>query len=506
MSVDPVLLPLLMGGPLLLAGVVTVVHSRVLERLLLVAVPLTSLLTGLVLLGQHADEPVIAHHVGGYIPGVAIPFVSDTLSALMITVTSVAALACVVFLMRTGEDRYRFVPPLILVMLGGVNGAFLTGDLFNFFVMVEVMVLPSYALIAVTGTWRRLGIGRTFVVVNLLTSSLLVMGVGMVYATAGSVNLAVLAGAANDEPMVAMAGALVLLAMAVKAAVVPVHGWLPQTYPATSAGIMALFSALHTKVALYGIYRVYATLYDGSAPWALVLTVLVALTIVVGSYSTFGEHIVRRALAWQMVGGVGFILVGVVLFTELALGAGLFYLLHHIVTMGALLLMAGAIEETYGTGRYERLSGLMRRDRWVAIGFALALLSLVGLPPSAGFFGKLGLILAAADAGTWEGWLMLTLVLVGAVAALITMQRLWAGVFWGPPMETYRPDSPETGRGRSVRLPREVTVPWSLFLPGAALVTLQLAMFLGAGTIMPLVRRAAAGLVDTAPYVQAVLG
>ena len=500
------LLPLLMGGPLLLAGLLVMWPHKLLERLLLLLVPVVSMIAGIALLLQHRTEPVIAHQVGGYIPGIAIPFVSDTMSALMLVVTAVASLACVWFLMVTREDRIRFVPPLILVMLGGVNGALLTGDLFNFFVMVEVMVLPSYALIAVTGTWRRLGVGRTFVVVNLLTSSILVTGVGLVYATTGSVNMAVLVGAANENPSAAVAGAMVILALAVKGSMVPVHGWLPATYPGTSAGIMALFSALHTKVAIYAIYRVYSTLFEGDAPWMLALTLLVALTIVVGSYATFGEHIIRRALAWQMVAGVGHILIGVVLFTQLALAAGLFYMLHHIVTMGALLLLAGAIEQVYGSGRYARLSGLMHRDRATAIFFVLALFSLVGLPPSAGFFGKVGLIQAAAAAQTWEGWLMLTLVLVGAVASLIAMQRMWAGVFWGPPMETYRPDRDGPGRERSVQLTPDVRVTRQLLAPGATLVLLQLAMFVFAGPLMDLSRRAAEGLLDPTAYIQAVLG
>ena len=504
MSAD--LLPLLMGGPLLLAGLLVMWPHKILERVLLLTVPVVSILAGVSLLLQHRTEPVIAHQVGGYIPGVAIPFVSDTMSALMLVVTASAALACVWFLMVTREDRIRFVPPLILVMLGGVNGALLTGDLFNFFVMVEVMVLPSYALIAVTGTWRRLGVGRTFVVVNLLTSSVLVTGVGLVYATTGSVNLAVLVGAANEDLSAAIAGAMVILALAVKGAMVPVHGWLPATYPGTSAGIMALFSALHTKVAIYAIYRVYSTLYEGQAPWVLALTLLVALTIVVGSYATFGEHIVRRALAWQMIAGVGHILIGVVLFTQLALAAGVFYMLHHIVTMGALLLLAGAIEQVYGSGRYSRLSGLMHRDQATAILFVFALFSLVGLPPSAGFFGKVGLIQATAAAQTWEGWLMLTLVLVGAVASLIAMQRMWAGVFWGPPMETYRPDRDGPGRARSVPLTPDVRVTRALLAPGAALVVLQLAMFVFAGPLMALSRRAADGLLDPSAYIQAVLG
>ena len=478
------LLPLLLAVPLLAAGVLVVVRHRLVQRLVLVAVPAATLVLSLVLLQVHRDEPVLAHQVGAFAPGVAIPFVSDTLSAVMLAVTSLATLAAIWFLCTTGEDRYRFVPALILMLHGGVNGAFLTGDLFNLFVMVEVMLLPSYALIAVTGTWRRLGIGRTFVVVNLLTSAILLTGVGLVYAVAGSVNLAVLSDAASDEPALALAAAVVLLALSVKGALVPVHGWLPQTYPATSAGVMALFSGLHTKVALYAVYRVYATLFDGPAPWAPVLVVLVAVTMIVGAWSTFGEHVIRRALAWQMVAGVGHIFVGVAVLTGASLAAGLFYMVHHIVTMSALLLLSGAIEQVYGTGRYERLSGLMHRDRAVAILAALGLFSLVGIPISSGFVGKVAVVSAAGGAGSWQGWALLVTVLVASVASLLAMQRLWAGVFWGPPLESYRPDSPETGRAVLEPVPDDVTVPVRLWAPGAALVGAQLLLFLGAGPVM----------------------
>ncbi|WP_122263576.1 proton-conducting transporter membrane subunit [Ornithinimicrobium cerasi] len=502
---NPALLPLLLAVPLLAAGLLVIVRSRGVQRVVVLAVPAGTLVMAVLLLLEHRSVPVLAHQVGAFAPGVAIPFVSDTLAALMLAVTSLATLVAAWFLCVTGEDRYRFLPALLLMLHGGVNGAFLTGDLFNLFVMVEVMLLPSYALIAVTGTWRRLGIGRTFVVVNLVTSALLLTGVGLVYAVAGTVNLALLSDAAADNPPLALAAAVVLLALSVKGAVVPVHGWLPQTYPATSAGVMALFSALHTKVALYAIYRIYATVFDGHAPWAVVLVVLVVLTLGVGAWSTFGEHIIRRALAWQMIAGVGHILVGLTLFTAASLAAGLFYMLHHIVTMGALLLLAGAIEQVYGSGRYERLSGLIHRDRAVAILTALGLLSLIGIPISSGFFGKVALISAAAATGTWQGWLLLSTVLVVSVLSLVAMQRLWAGVFWGPEMETYRPDSPATGRAALAPLPQDVLIPARLWLPGATLVTVQLGMFFGAGTLMPLVARAAQGLVDTGPYVEAVL-
>ncbi|MGO0577142.1 monovalent cation/H+ antiporter subunit D family protein [Ornithinimicrobium panacihumi] len=492
--------------PIGAAALAVVLRSVIGQRLLLVAVPVLTSLAAVDLLRLHRSTPVLAENVGAFAPGIAIPFVSDTLTALMLLVTSVTSLACLVFMMLTGEDRYRLVPPLVLMLLGGVNGALLTGDLFNLFVFIEVMLLPSYALIAVTGTWRRLGIGRTFVIINLLTSTILLIGVGLVYATAGSVNLAVLAGAAVSDPRTALSSAIVLLALSVKGAVVPIHTWLPRTYPGTSASVMALFSALHTKVAVYAIYRIVATLYEGEPPWGLILAVLVGLTIVVGAYGSLGEHIMRRALSWQMIAGIGHILLGLVIFTELSLAAGIFYLLHHVVTMGALLLGAGAIEQTYGSGRYERLSGLVRRDVLLTICYALALMSLVGLPPSSGFIGKLSLVQAAAGAGGSAQVVLITLICVAALGALVSMQRLWVGVFWGPDMTTYRPDSPETGRADRQELPADVRVRPLLFAPAAGLVVLQLAMFVLAGPLMGLTSRAAQGLMDLAPYVQAVLG
>jgi len=503
---NPALLSLFVVLPLTAAALLVVLRRPALDRALMVGIPALITAAGIYLLNEHRETPVLAHNIGAFPGGVSIPLVSDTFSALMITVTSLTTTVTMFFLTRTGEDRFRFLPSLALMLTAGVNGAFLTGDLFNLFVFVEVMLLPSYALITLTGTWRRLGIGRLFVVVNLLTSTILLIGVGLVYAAAGTVNLAELVGMAGEDPRVGYAVSVVLLALAIKAGVAPTHGWLPRAYPATSAGIMALFSAVHTKVALYGIYRIYSTTYEGEAPWAPILAIAVAATILIGSYSTFGEHIMRRALAWQMVAGVGHILLGLALFSQFALAAGIFYMIHHIVTMGGLLLASGAIEQTYGSGRYERLAGLARRDKWVAVIYAFALLSLVGLPPSTGFFAKIGLLQASADAGGWEQWVFITVICVAAVATLLAMQRLWSGVFWGPTMENYRPESQRGGRERRVPLPRGLHITWQLSSPAAFLVTLQLVFFVLAGALIPIALRAADDLLVLQPYVEAVLG
>ncbi len=499
-------LPLFAVVPLLAAGLTVVLRHRLLDRILLIGLPAMSGALGVVLLLEHRQTPVLAHHVGGFVPGVAIPFVSDPLTAVMLIVTGSSTAVCAWFLSITGEDRYRFLTPLALMLTAGVNGALLTGDLFNLFVFIEVMLLPSYALIAVTGSWRRLGIGRLFLLVNLLTSTILVIGVGFVYGVTGTVNLAALAGRAVHDPRAGLAISVVLLALAIKGAMVPVHGWLPRTYPQTSAGVMALFAGLHTKVALYAIYRVYAMVYGGQpAPWVWVLAGVAVLTMVVGAISTIGERRIRSALAFQMISGVGHILVGLVVFTGLSLAAGIFYLAHHVVTMAALLLSAGAIEHTYGTGRFDRLNGLMRRDRLVTIVFALGLFSLVGLPPTSGVWGKVGLMLGAAGAAGWLSWLLIGAIVAASLASLMALQRLWADVFWGPPLERYRPDDAHTGRGKSVALPEHVVVSGRLAAPGTVMLVVSIVMFLAAGVLWPFAESAAAGLLDPSAYVTAVL-
>jgi multicomponent Na+:H+ antiporter subunit D len=276
-------------------------------------------------------------------------------------------------------------------------------------------------------------VGRLFVVINLVTSTILLIGIGLVYGVAGSVNLAVLTGMDASDPRFQLAVGVVLLALSVKAGVVPMHGWLPRAYPATSATVMALFSALHTKVAIYAIFRVHQTVLDGAAEWMTLLLVLFTLSMLVGAYGSLGERMIRRSLAWQMIAGVGYILVGVGIGTQLGLAAGLFYMVHHILVMGSLLLSSGAIEHAYRTNQFVGLSGLMRREPQLAVIMALGMMSLIGFPPSSGFFGKVGIARAAADLDGFQLWLVLGALLVASIGTLLAMSRLWADVFWGHP-------------------------------------------------------------------------
>ncbi|GAB78726.1 multisubunit sodium/proton antiporter, MrpD subunit [Austwickia chelonae] len=502
-------LPLFVAVPLAAAALTVLWRQMWWERVLMVGVPLATAAGGLALIVEHRSVPVIAHGVGGYVAGIAIPFVSDTLAAAMLVITGVSTAASCWFLISTGEDRYRFVPALALMLGGGVNGALLTADLFNLFVFIEVMLLPSYALIAVSGSWRRLGIARLFILVNLVTSTFLLMGVGLVYGVGGTANLAALAGRAGQDPRIGAAVAVVLLALSIKGGVVPVHGWLPRAYPATSAGVMVLFSGLHTKVALYALYRIYSVTYGGRpAPWMWVFAAVVLVTVVVGSVSTIGERRIRSALAFQMVAGVGHILIGLVVMSTASLAAGLFYLAHHVVTMSALLMSAGAIEHTYGSGRYDRLNGLLHRDPVVAGAMVIGLFSLVGLPPTSGMWGKIGIVRSVAGATDREpllAWTVIAVVVLASLASLLALQRLWDDVFWGKPMEQYRPDDQRTGRGELVPVPAGHRVPARLAAPGVFMTALSVGIFLAAGWLFPVAQDAASGLADIRLYVAEVL-
>ncbi|MDT0328609.1 monovalent cation/H+ antiporter subunit D family protein [Nocardiopsis lambiniae] len=495
------LLPLLVAAPLVSAALSTLFTSRAVTRPLLTGTSALALLAGLALLRTTADGRVLAHQVGLWPAGVSIPFVADTFSALMVTTTALLVLVCSFFAIATGEADRRYFAPLVLVLSAGVYGALLTGDLFNLFVFVEVMLLPSYGLMAIAGTLRGLRAGRTYVAVNLLTSTIFLAGVALVYGTAGTVHQGELAGAASRSPTIAVAMGVVLLAMAIKSAVVPVHGWLVRAYTAPSPAVTALFSGLHTKVAIYAIYRLYAVTFEGQASLLWIGLVVFTATMAIGVLGAVGETTTRSILAFHMVSQIGYILLGVALFTELGLMAGIFYLVHHMVVKASLFLSTGAVEHVHGTGDLERLRGLARGEPLLALAFLGAALSLAGLPPFSGFVAKLTLVAAAFEAGHR------TVAVVAIAVSLITlmsMLKIWGSVFWG------RPPSPEPGVGgpgggtATVTAPAAVRIRPALVLPAVALTGVTLCVGLGAQVLLDLSAQAAAHLLDTSAYVEAV--
>lgn len=526
------LLPLAAGVPLLMGAVGAAVRRRRTLRHVISMGTLGALFVfALVLVIATYDGTVLAHQVGLWDYGIAIPFVVDALSALVLMIISLLGIASVMFAMATHEARARFYHPFVLILMAGVSGALMTGDIFNLFVFIEVMLLPSYGLMAMMGAKLGAHSARLYVTVNLLASTLLLSGVGLVYATAGTVNLAQLHGAAVDDPAVAIGGGVVLTAIAIKAAVVPVHGWLTRTYTKTSPSVTALFSGIHTKVAIYAIYRIYSLLFDGDESFLWIALLVTSLTMLIGVLGAIGEKTTRSILVFHMISQIGYILIGVGLFTGLGLTAGIFYLLHHMVVKASLFLSTGAIEETYGTGELDKLGGMLKREPLVAITFMAAALSLAGLPPFSGFIAKFSIIAATLEQAHY--WVAAVAVVV-SVFTMLSMLKIWTGVFMGKPPEHLEERAlayqerirgkrylrlraqaenptltiaPPTQAMTSLRSGQQVVkVPFKLILPGLLLACVTLFFGLGAELLMTLSETAAGNLLNPEVYVEAVSG
>lgn len=513
---NDMLLPLLVGIPLAGAGLTACSRRETRwPSIALLLVLAANLLAGAALVSATRDGTVIAHGVGGWIPGIAIPFVADTLSALMVTVTGLLVLVCVMFALAAETGRLRLFAPLVLVLTAGVNGALLTADIFNMFVFIEVMLLPSYGLLIIArrgqGTLTAVTGSRLYVTFNLFVSTVFLAGVALIYGTVGTVNLAELAGAAAESPLVAAATAVCLFALAMKAAVVPTHGWLARTYPSTSPAVTALFSGLHTKVAIYAIYRIYAMVFDGDERYLWIGVVLFTATMAVGVMGAVGEDTMRSILTFHMVSQIGYILLGVAFFTQAGLTAGIFYLLHHMIVKASLFLSTGAIETHYGTGRLEDLRGLVRREPLLAASFLVAALSLAGLPPFSGFLAKLTLILAAVEKGHYT---VIAIALAVSLITLLSMLKIWNAIFVAPPRTdtdartdtTAAPDNGgATGTGQRLLTARQTRVKTTLVMPAMILATITLGLGLGGEVLLDLASTAADGLLDTTSYIDAVI-
>lgn len=497
------LLPFVLALPLFAAAVSPFgTRSAPLRRGLLLGTPALVLAYGIALVVELSDGGVVVEQVAGWIPGIAIPFAADLFSALILVVMAFVTLVCSVFLITAGDDADPFVVPLVLVLSGGAYGAMVTADLFNLFVMIEVALIPSYVLISKAATASQLAAGRVYLTVNLFGSSILLGGVALVYAVNGSVQLGELAGAGDASGIAAFAGAVVLIALALKSALVPLHSWLPRTYPYASPAITALFSGLLTKVGVYGLFRVFSVYFDGQSAVQTAILVVCVVTMVIGAFAALGQSTMRAILVYSTVSQTGYIALGLGVFGPAGLAAAIFYLLHEIITKASLFLTAGAVETHYGTGRIHDLGGIARRQPLLAAAFLAAALSVAGIPPFSGFIAKYVLV----DAAMADGRFVAAGVAVAAsLLTLVYMLKIWNAAFWGHEAA----ERPTAGGGASTAtatLPSRVRMKPGLVLPGVVLAVGTVALGLGGEVLLSLAQTAAAGLVDVSTYVEVVTG
>jgi len=499
----------------LLAAALSVLwrHHRQAQRTVSYAALLTTIVLGVRLIGATRDGEAVATAIGAWPRGLSIVFAADGFAALLLTTTASVSLLALAFAAARGEDRHPLFLPLADVLLAGVFGALLTADLFNLFVAYEIMLIASYVLLALRGGRRQLRAGVIYVAVNLLASTALLIGIGLLYGVTGTVNLAVLRGVAATDPAATLAAGVVLVAVGVKASLVPMHGWLPRAYVEAGPAVTALFSGLLTKVGVATLVRLTSVLFDGDPTWQPALLAVAAATMVVGVLGAIGRADIRGILAFHMVSQVGYLVLPLGLWTHAALTAGIVYLVQYIAVKGALFLAAGAVETLTGTGALARLGGMIHTRPMLALGFGLPALALAGVPPTSGFVGKLLLIDAAFDAGH---------LLLGATAVavsfftLLSMVKIFNGVFWGETTEHVRHERTEGPLGLAV--PAGVARPTSslladkveprraaqLIAPSVLVGAAVVVVGLGAAGLIELAGEAADALLDPTRYLEVV--
>lgn len=444
------------------------------------------------LVAATAGGEVFVLPVGNWPPLVGIVWVIDGLSALLLLATAITSFATLVYApaaLRPGaEQRYFYL--LHQFILTGINGTFITGDFFNLFVFFEIMLLASFVLLALGGRPEQMKRSFPYVMVNLVASSLFLGGLGVVYGTAGTVNMAVLAErvASGILPPAFWAGiTLVLSVFVIKAAVAPVFFWLPDAYPEAPIPVRAFFAGLLTKVGLYTLFRSLPLVF-GSSPGAFhsVLLVLAALTMLAGILGALGRRTLKEMLSFQIVSSVGFIVFGLAVYTPAAVAAGIFYMVHSVLITTALFFAGGVVERIGGSGTVGEVRGLARTHPWLAACFFISLLALAGLPPFSGFWAKMFLLIGGFAAGEWA---VAGVLLLASLLTYGLIMRLWSGFFWGEPTVT----DPGPGNDRGLM---------------GATIALSSAAIVLAILVAPLwgfSERVATDLLEVRPYIDAVM-
>ncbi len=489
----PIVLPLLSAAFSLLAW-----NNYPLQRVLS-SVGMSALLSAAIaLLWRVWQAGVQATHIGDWPAPFGITLVADTFSALMVLLAAMAGLLTVVYSFSDiGTERERFgYHPLLQIMIMGVCGAFLTGDIFNLFVWFEVLLIASFGLMALGGESTQIRGAIIYVVLNLLASTLFLVALGILYGLAGTLNMADLAlklRNAAQPGLVSTLAVLFLLVFGIKAALFPLFFWLPDSYPASPVVVSAVFAALLTKVGIYALLRVFTLIFTRDVGYTQTLLLLIAgLTMLVGVLGALAQREFRRVLSFLIISQMGYITMGLGLYTPSALGGAIFYIVEDVIALQCLFLVSGVIYRLHQTNQLAAVGGIYQGYPWIALLYLIPALSLAGLPPLAGFVGKLALVQSGLAIGQYA--IVATALLV-ALCTLLCVGRLWSSVFWRVVPRVLHSAAP---------LPRQQMA--LLIMPIVVLASLTVLLGLFAEPVLRLSFHAADQLWNPSAYIQAVLG
>jgi multicomponent Na+:H+ antiporter subunit D len=451
---------------------------------------------------QHGIQTV---QMGNWPAPYGITLISDLFSALMVTLTGIIGLAVALYALADidpAHERFGYYP-LSQFLLMGVCGAFLTGDLFNLYVWFEVMLMASFVLLTLGGERSQMEGAIKYVTLNLISTTLFLTALGLLYGFVGTLNMADLArkfSVLEGQPSNAVSATLAtlfLVAFGIKAAAFPLFFWLPASYHTPPVAVAALFSGLLTKVGAYALIRVFTLIFVHDVTYTHTLVLFLGgMTMITGVLGAVAQYDVRRLLSFHIVSQIGYLLMGLGLFSPLALAGAVFFIFHVSVAKTTLFLISGVVQRHGGTFDLKQLGGLYRTHPGLAALFLIAAMSLAGLPPLSGFIAKLSLVQAGLALGHYA---IVAVALGVSVLTLFSMIKIWNEAFWKTPPQhdaslvNWSDTHSKIGPGAWV-------------IPIGFLAAVTIGMGLGAGSIFPMVMRAGEELMNPAGYIEAVLG
>ncbi|MDO4581675.1 MAG: Na+/H+ antiporter subunit D [Bacillota bacterium] len=466
-----------------------------LQRWLSAISVLLALANAIHLLALVRAEGVLVFWASNWVPPFGIIMVADTLSAIMVLMSAIIGAVVVFYSFRTideGRERH-FYYFLIQMLLVGCNGAFITGDIFNLYVWFEILLLSSYVLLVLGSERGQLRETYKYVLLNVLASTFFLVGLGLLYGVAGTLNMADLAvklPQVENQGLVTLIAVIFIVVFGSKAAIFPLYFWLPQSYTEPPAAVSALFGGLLTKVGVYCLIRTFTLIFVGDTEFTHTLLLILGIaTMVFGGLGAIAQYNYKRILSYHIISQVGYMLMGLALNSVVSIAAAIYFMVHNIVVKSSLFLFAGVTEKITGTNELKQMGGLLHRYPWLGWGFFLGGISLAGVPPFSGFFAKYLMLQGAADISSYVA--MFFTLAVGFLT-LFSMMKIFIYCYWGA-------EKPVLAKAREINYLK-------MLPPALALVCLSIAMGVCAEAVIDLIMTAAAQLKDPSIYITAVLG
>lgn len=470
------------------------------QRVLSIGGSFISLIFAIKLFTKVFNGDILIMHAANWEAPFGIVFVADLLSSTLVLLTAIAALAVSIF-SATGIGRQRILYgyfPIFHFLVMGLNGAFLTGDIFNLYVFFEVIIISSFVLMTLGGRKAQLEGAVKYMAMNILASTFFLTGIGLLYGISGSLNMADLAlivPKIENRAIVDITATFFLIGFGIKSAIFPLYFWLPSSYHTPPSAVAAIFGGLLTKVGIYALFRVFTLIFIPNEFIRDLLLVLSILTILTGAFGALIKTNVRRLFSYLIVCHIGFMIGGLGMYSKLAILGAVFYLIHDIMVKTNLFLIAGLIRQMRGSMDMKKLGGLYAEYPKISLLIAIVLFSLAGIPPLSGFWPKIYLLQGAFENAHYfyAGALIL-----GSFITLFVIAKFWSEVFWKKSPET---DTIEDKFKDLIGI-RKI----ALILPICILAASSLYIGLNAEIIIQVADRISSEMLNTTPYIQAVLG